>query len=759
MDRSLRVLPPAIRKWDGQGEPANAQELIALVERQVAAEELFRAPVAGTLWNPELLAPQARRPDLELCNELGHIATQCPNTDKPMEYGLKELDWEYNRTTAIYHDIVTPPGVTVKVKPYHIPEAKKKEIAAEVKRMLDLGVIEESYSEWSCPIVLVLKPSRTWRFCNNFRKLNEVPKFDAYPMLHVEELIEKLGKTNYLTTLDLTKGYWQVPLTESAKENTAFSTLEGLFQYTVLPFELHGAPATFQRLMDKVLKPHAQYASAYIDDVVIHSPDWETHLQKVEAVLDSLREFGLTANSDKCPIGLAEAKYLGYTVGGSLVHPQVNKVEAFKTWPQPVNKKQVQTFLGIVGYLRRFIPNFATWATLLTDLIKARAPTVYSNQLLKMVERTGDLAPLDLEIRLAREEDFEEVVAMSSGIFDGMDYLPAKYHSWLQEHNRFVLLGKKGGKVVALESAFIIDDGETAVLEGLRVAPWERGKGIAKVIQRHCTDFLKNHYPGVKILRGMTAEGSFSQKTISDLCLLCTRVALYLRFKTEDIQKVIEGLMMKLIQSEEYYKPVTLQADQVRRIYLDSKVIESLLPAKTIIQNWQPLKPLNTNLNILLDRGSTWLADSIDNPTFLSLDAYPHRVPLEEGYRFNIDLFGKNLTGAKNLFLGHIQSLPKSLNAVVFCLVHFDPSLKEGMVEFYEKIPGLERFNVCLEQLLLEEEISGYGQVIEVSTVSSLEKTGLTVTVSTVDRSVKFWMSPMELDNGISEFGSNRRIG
>uniref|UniRef100_H3A0Q5 N-acetyltransferase domain-containing protein n=1 Tax=Latimeria chalumnae TaxID=7897 RepID=H3A0Q5_LATCH len=324
-------------------------------------------------------------------------------------------------------------------------------------------------------------------------------------------------------------------------------------------------------------------------------------------------------------------------------------------------------------------------------------------QLLKMVERTGDLAPLDLEIRLAREEDFEEVVAMSSGIFDGMDYLPAKYHSWLQEHNRFVLLGKKGGKVVALESAFIIDDGETAVLEGLRVAPWERGKGIAKVIQRHCTDFLKNHYPGVNKAREET--GLDQLENLMKNNILNHNRALYLRFKTEDIQKVIEGLMMKLIQSEEYYKPVTLQADQVRRIYLDSKVIESLLPAKTIIQNWQPLKPLNTNLNILLDRGSTWLADSIDNPTFLSLDAYPHRVPLEEGYRFNIDLFGKNLTGAKNLFLGHIQSLPKSLNAVVFCLVHFDPSLKEGMVEFYEKIPGLERFNVCLEQLLLEEEI------------------------------------------------------
>ncbi|XP_038867501.1 AMP deaminase 2-like [Salvelinus namaycush] len=141
--------------------------------------------------------------------------------------------------------------------------------------------------------------------------VNEISKFDAYPMPRVDELLEKVGKARYITTLDLTKGYWQIPLTPRAKEKTAFATPDGLFQYTVMPFGLHGAPATFQRLMNKVLKPHQAYAAAYLDDVGIYSPDWESHLPRVQAVLDALRKAGITANPAKCYVGLGETEYLG----------------------------------------------------------------------------------------------------------------------------------------------------------------------------------------------------------------------------------------------------------------------------------------------------------------------------------------------------------------------------------------------------------------------------------------------------------------
>ena len=149
-----------------------------------------------------------------------------------------------------------------------------------------------------------------------------ISQFDAYPMPCLDELIERLGPARFVSTLDLTKGYWQVPLTERAKSKTAFSTPEGLFQYTVLPFSVHGAPATFQRLMDCVLRPHREYAAAYLDDIVIHSISWELHVRHLEAVLDALRKAGLTANAKKCRIGLAETDYLGFTIGRGCVKPQ-----------------------------------------------------------------------------------------------------------------------------------------------------------------------------------------------------------------------------------------------------------------------------------------------------------------------------------------------------------------------------------------------------------------------------------------------------
>ncbi|CAM5120434.1 unnamed protein product [Natator depressus] len=115
----------------------------------------------------------------------------------------------------------------------------------------------------------------------------------------------------------------------------ALSITEGLFQYTVLPFGQHAAPATFQRLMDKLLWPHTSYAATYLNDVIIHTPNWETLLEKVEVVLDTLRRAGLTANPGRCAIGLADAKYLCYIVGRGMAKPQINKPEAIQNWSWP----------------------------------------------------------------------------------------------------------------------------------------------------------------------------------------------------------------------------------------------------------------------------------------------------------------------------------------------------------------------------------------------------------------------------------------
>ncbi len=221
---------------------------------------------------------------------------------------------------------------------------------------------------------MVPKPDGTLRFCNDFRRLNEISEFDGYPMPWVDELLDRLGRARYISTLDLTKGYWQVPLSKMAKPKTAFSTPNGHWQYRTLPFGLHGAPATFQRMMDILLRPHQSYAAAYLDDVVIHSERWEDHLDRLRRVLMELRRAGLSANPRKCHLGLSEAKNLGFQVGRGPRKPQEKKVEAVQSSPKPSTKSQVRAFLGLAGYYRCFIPNFSSLAAPLTDLTRKGQP-------------------------------------------------------------------------------------------------------------------------------------------------------------------------------------------------------------------------------------------------------------------------------------------------------------------------------------------------------------------------------------------------
>ncbi|KAI2644823.1 Transposon Ty3-I Gag-Pol polyprotein [Labeo rohita] len=261
------------------------------------------------------------------------------------------------RTNVIKHDIRTPPGVIVRQRPYRVPEARRHAIEDEIGEMLKLGVIEPSRSAWSSPIVMVPKPDGTLRFCNDFRRLNQVSEFDGYLMPRVDELLERLGRARFISTLDLTKGYWQVPLTKTAKEKTAFSTPSGHWQYRTVPFGLHGAPAMFQRMMDILLLPHLAYAAAYLDN----------------------------------------AQYLGFRVGRGLIRPQQKKVGAILSAPRPTTKTQVRAFLGLAGYYRCFIPNFSTLASPLTDLTRKGQPE-------KIIWNTTlDKALQDIKITLTTE--------------------------------------------------------------------------------------------------------------------------------------------------------------------------------------------------------------------------------------------------------------------------------------------------------------------------------------------------------------------
>lgn len=231
-----------------------------------------------------------------------------------------------------------------------------------------------STSPWTSPIVPVRKKDGSLRLCIDYRKLNDMTTEDRYPMPRVEELLEKLGKAKYISTLDLTKGYYQVSMAPSDRKKTAFMAPMGKFEFTRMPFGLKGAPATFQRLMDVILGPYTAFARAYLDDIVIFSESWEEHLTHLDTIFSILEKTGLKAKPTKCTLAENHCIYLGHRVGDGKIEMEEAKLEALRNFRRPLTKGDVRAFLGLAGYYRRFLPHFAERTARLSDLTKKDLP-------------------------------------------------------------------------------------------------------------------------------------------------------------------------------------------------------------------------------------------------------------------------------------------------------------------------------------------------------------------------------------------------
>ena len=273
------------------------------------------------------------------------------------------------RTSVLCHDVDVGDANPVKQHAYRVNPQKRKAFHQEVKYMLDAGLVEPSNSAWSSPCLLVPKPDGTFRFCTDFRKVNSLTKGDSYPLPRIEDCIDRVGNSKYVSKFDLLKGYWQVPLTEKAKEISAFVTPDGLFQYRVMPFGMRNAPATFQRLINGVIAD-VPGCEAYIDDVIIYSDTWSAHLNQISKFFAKLKAANLTVNLSKSEFGHAQIQFLGHVVGGGEVKPIHATVEAINNFPVPSNKKELVCFLGMSGYYRRFCKNFSTIVEPLTALLR-----------------------------------------------------------------------------------------------------------------------------------------------------------------------------------------------------------------------------------------------------------------------------------------------------------------------------------------------------------------------------------------------------
>ena len=280
------------------------------------------------------------------------------------------------RTELIKHKVDVGHAKPIRQRPYRLPWVHRDAVRKELDMMLEHRIIEESSSEWAQPIVIVPKKgSSEVRLCIDFRRVNHVAKIDSYPLPRIEDLVDKMAKAKYVSTMDLSRGYWQIPLTDESKDKTAFITPFGIWQFVTMPFGLADAQATCQRLVDtRLIRGIEDHAAAYVDDLTVFSMTWEDHLVHLQDMLERFRNAGLTVKPKKCRFGMEETEYLGHVVGNGMVKPCQSKTEAVKQFPVPETKKQVRSFLGLAGYYRKFIKNSSDLAAPLTNLTKKREP-------------------------------------------------------------------------------------------------------------------------------------------------------------------------------------------------------------------------------------------------------------------------------------------------------------------------------------------------------------------------------------------------
>ncbi|XP_071491677.1 uncharacterized protein [Diadema antillarum] len=276
-------------------------------------------------------------------------------------------------TNLAQHTVQLKTEEPIRSRPFPVPQSMKETIQEEVNTMLDMKVIEPSTSPYAAPVVLVPKKDGKVRFCVDYRKLNSVTVIDNEPIPNVEEIMSEIGEAKYFSKIDLSKGYWQIPVDERDREKTAFVTPEGQYQFRVLPFGMVNAPAVFTRMMRKLLAglPHVVH---YIDDVLVYSKTWEEHVDDLRRVFQRLREAHLTARPSKCHLGCRSVEFLGHIVEGGRVKPTPEKLAKVKSMSRPTTKREVRSLLGLVGYYRKFIPNMAAIAAPLTDLTKKNQP-------------------------------------------------------------------------------------------------------------------------------------------------------------------------------------------------------------------------------------------------------------------------------------------------------------------------------------------------------------------------------------------------
>ena len=270
---------------------------------------------------------------------------------------------------GVRHHIPTSDGPPIQSRARRLDPEKLSVAKAELEKLVELGICYRGKSEWSSPLLVTTKPNGGWRVCGDYRRVNARTVDDRYPVRTLQDFTSELQGKSIFSKIDLMKGYHQIPVADDDVRKTAVITPFGLFVFPRTPFGLKNAGQDFQRLMDEILG-EVPRIFVYIDDILVASESLDQHLQDLKTVFEALAENGLVVQRSKCLLGQSELEFLGYQVSSEGIAPLPDRVEAIRKTSVPTSIKELQRFLGMVGYYRRFIPNAANHLYHLFEALK-----------------------------------------------------------------------------------------------------------------------------------------------------------------------------------------------------------------------------------------------------------------------------------------------------------------------------------------------------------------------------------------------------
>ena len=340
-------------------------------EANIVGRHAFRRMVRKNQAKPHLFVLRDESPVLEPTQRSTGNSRLDAYLGPLLNVFMSDLPMEPPPERPQDHTIDTGDARPVNKSPYSLSKEQLDEQKRQIEYLLERNLIRPSTSPWGAPVLFAKKKDGTWRMCIDYRALNDITVRNGYPLPKIQDCLIQIGKAKCFSKIDLLSGYWQIGVAEKDRLKTVFNTRTGKYEFCVMPFGLTNAPATFQGIMNDLLRDFLDdFVVVYLDDILIYSNSDEEHLEHVKKVMQRLQDAKLYARPSKCCFMQKTVEFCGHIVGNGEVKMDAAKVKTITEWPRPQTNHDLRSFLGLCAYYRRFLQDYAAIASPLYDLIQ-----------------------------------------------------------------------------------------------------------------------------------------------------------------------------------------------------------------------------------------------------------------------------------------------------------------------------------------------------------------------------------------------------